>query len=321
VISRLALDRWEEFDRAHPAPTFFARPAFALAYCDAVGKYEPYPIAIEHQGESYLIPAVASRGRSGLREIAAFPLGAYTCVLDERGDAVNADVCTSIVQRAARAFDRFTFVAWPLAAQPVLRAGLTRRHGAAVIDCSPGLDGALAGMRGVTRRMAGQAERRGVRCVQRNSSEAVARYYEILQEASARWGLPRPTISLRLLQAVCARGGSDVELWFAEVEGRAIAGGVILVGRDELFFWSAAMRREDGRYRPSNALNMRLLKRACERGVRWYNLGASEGLSGLARFKRDLGASEVSYVSVTTRSRNYRLYEGVRSVFGRWAFP
>jgi hypothetical protein len=170
-------------------------------------------------------------------------------------------------------------------------------------------------MRGVTRRMVGQAIRRGVSCeLQAADRRGLDLYYDMLREASTGWGLTQPTISRVLLDAVAARGGEDVELWFAMLEGEPIAGGVVLFGSDELFFWSAAMRREFSRFRPSNALNARLIERACERRVRWYNLGASEGLSGVERFKTDLGAVGIPYSRLTARTPAYRAYLALRHV-------
>lgn len=307
---------WDAFDRKHPAPTFFARPAFARALCEGFPHLEPSPILVERKSRQFLIPAVRSHKRLGFRHAVAFPLGAYSCILGEDGRTAQPECCSDVLHEAAHGFDTFSFVGWPLAAQPSIEGASQRMYRTAVIDCSNGFDDALRGMRGVTRRMAWQSVRRGVRCRRSETDAAsLSRYYRMLREASERFGLREPTISRTLLDAVVRHGGEDVELWFAELDGEALAGGLVLVGRDELFFWSAAMRREFSRYRPSNALNVALLERACERGVRWYNLGASEGLDGVARFKRDLGAREVAYASLTMYSRAYRVYAGVRDAF------
>ena len=303
------IEAWERFDRESPAPTFFARPAFARALASAFPHLEPAPVSVRYNGNTYLIPAVRTRNRMLPRHVEAFPFGGYSCVLDENGTPADAATSTEVLREAASEGGELSFVAWPLAEQPVADGFDTRTYETAVIDCGAGLDAALAGMRGVTRRMVGQAIRRGVTC-ERYATDAsgLDTYYEMLSEASVGWGLERPTIPRPLLDAVAHYGGEDVELWFAVLDGRPIGGGVILFGRDELFFWSAAMRREFSTYRPSNALNARLIERACERGVRWYNLGASEGLSGVERFKSDLGATAIAYQRLTTRTPAYRAY-------------
>ena len=310
------METWERFDRAFPAPTFFARPAFARALHEAFAHLEPAPIFVKHKRREYVVPAVRTRSRVRLREVEAFPLGCYSCVLDtQTGLPADAATAAAVLRDAAWQSGSFSFVAWPLAEQPVPGAFDFTTHETAVIDCGDGLEAALCGMRGVTRRMVGQAIRRGVSCervpIDRQSLDT---YYAMLHEASVRWGLTKPAHSRALLDAVARHGGEDVELWFAMLDGEPIAGGFILFGAQELFFWSAAMRREFSQYRPSNALNARLIERACERGIRWYNLGASEGLSGVERFKTDLGATSIPYRRITLRTPAYRAYLALRHV-------
>lgn len=311
----LPIEQWEALDRARPAPTFFARPAFARALAQTYPHLQPAAHQIECDGECFLVPTVRTSARLRPSETVAFPFGGYSCVLDEQGRAVDGTRSVPALRELAARCGALDFVAWPLADQPVIDGFDAVRYETAVIDCKDGVESALAGMRGVTRRMVGQAHRRGVQC-ERHETDArnLDIYYAMLQEASIGWGLREPTIPRRLLGAVAQAGGEDVELWFAMLEGRPIAGGVVLFGRDELFFWSAAMRRDFSTYRPSNALNARLIERACERGVRWYNLGASEGLSGVERFKTDLGARPLSYVRLLARKPSYRAYLALRNV-------
>lgn len=307
------MERWDAFDSAHPAPTFFARPAFARALAAAFPNVRAEPFWIEDDGATTCIPLVQARNRLGLRVATTFPLGAYGCVLDERGEALEGDRAAHALRRASRAFDRFTFVAWPLAQAPDALGVDTRLSVAAVIDCMADAQRTLAAMPGRARRTAATARRRGVVCERaRADDHDLSRYYAMLEETSARFGLRAPTISRRLLDAVFAFGKDDAELWFARVDGESVAGGVVLFGRDELFFWSAAMRREFSAYRPSNALNARLLERACERGMRWYNLGASDGSPGSAQFKQSLGARAVPYRTFDFQNAKFRLYAALR---------
>lgn len=311
MTGELDLAAWIAFDRAHPAPTFFARPAWALALADSMPNLRPSPLWVLHEGERYVVPTVRARTRMPFREHLAFPLGGYTCVLDSQGRAAEPLVAARVLDELARSCDRLTVIPWPLAQPAAWNARAGSPMETAVIDCSGGYERALAGVRGVTRRMAGQAERRGVIC-ERGTIEELDAYYEMLHAASLGWGRTEPTISRSLLHAVFARGGNDAQVWFARAEGAIIGGGVILYGAQELFFWSAAMRREYGRLRPSNALNLTLIAQACARGVHWYNLGASEGLEGVARFKSDLGAHAIEYCSWSIEGAGYSLFHRAR---------
>lgn len=313
MIERLSLESWIAFDRQYPAPTFFARPAWAQALAHSSPSLTPMPLLVRVDDRSFVVPTMGGTTR-GLRfsEAIAFPLGGYTCILDERGTPASREDASRAVNAVCAKIDHVRLIPWPLAPVEPPAGADVRMHETAVIDCTDGFDAVLSRIRGVTRRMAGQAERRGVSCA-RAPLEALPAYYDILREASVGWGLPRPPVTHELLAAVLHFGAGDAELWFAELEGERIAGGVVLYGSSELFFWSAAMRREFGKYRPSNALNLSLLRATCERGVRWYNLGASEGLEGVARFKSDLGAEAIDYPEIESRRRIFSLYERAKS--------
>jgi lipid II:glycine glycyltransferase (peptidoglycan interpeptide bridge formation enzyme) len=66
--------------------------------------------------------------------------------------------------------------------------------------------------------------------------------------------------------------------------------------------------------RPSNALNFALMRAAAARGMLWYNLGSSEGLPGVARFKDNLGAMEIPYHEIRVERRPFKIYANVRKV-------
>jgi len=311
MIEELSLDAWRMLDSAHPAPTFFARPAWATALAEATPSLRPAPLCESFSGTTYILPTVsAHRRRTPFREYVGFPLGGYTCVLDEYGEPAPPAESAAVIAALAARVDRLRVYPWPFA--PLARIDVSGTLlETAVVDCSDGFEAVMARMRGVTRRMAEQARRRGVTTARAHASE-LHRYYALLEETSARWPSGKPTISYELLEAVLRHGGDDAQLWFAYAEGRPIAGGVVLFGAQELFFWSAAMDRDAAAFRPSNALNVALLRAACDRGVRWYNLGASAGLAGLERFKHDLGAAPVAYREVNAQRRLLAWYERAR---------
>ncbi len=322
-IKELPADAWSLVDR-HPAPTFQARPVWALALADSNPAYSPAPLACEFDdGTRCIVPLVRSAAPFGWRAYSGTPLGGYTVAQDENGDLADAaHAAASIRAIIARAGQSVTLTPWPMAAGlGESFGGVATEHETSIVDLSDGPAAALARMDGNCRRMAGQAERRGVRCERATRPDAVDVYYAMLEESAIRWGRATPTFPKRLLQSLAARGGDDVEIWFATFEGEAIAGGVMLYGRDEANFWSAAMRSEFGTLRPSNALNVALIKAAAERGVRWYNLGSSEGLPGVARFKEGLGAVSVRYVTWKRESRIYAMYRAMRQRRSRGADP
>lgn len=313
MIERLTIDEWRAFDGAHPAPTFFARPAWAVALSEALGAMEPAPLRVRVHGEApVIVPTMRMNGGPlQWRGYHAFPLGGYTTFMLEDGSLADEIRVNHAIAEIARYADTATLVPWPLGPRAtLLHEGA--QHETAVIDLRDGAEAAFANVDGAFRRMAGQAARRGVTCAASRDPHAVDTYYELLEASAKRWGLERPSIPKTLIRLLVEHGGDDVEIWFASAEDRAIAGGVVFYGATEFFFWSAAMLAEFGRLRPSNALNFALIRAACERGMSWYNLGSSEGLPGVARFKNDLGATAVPYRDVVLTRPHFKFYTSVR---------
>lgn len=313
-VTPFPIEAWNRLDAAHPAPTFQARPAWAHALAIAYRDYEPAPMrCTSDDGASCVVPLVRSRSVVPWGVYAGTPLGGYTTPIGEDGSPVeSARGAAAMRELLRRCGASVAITPWPLASgDEEDLCGQPIAHETSVVDLRDGAEAALAAMDGKFRRMAGQAERRGVSCERASGSGAVDRYYAMLEESAVRWGRSAPTFPKALLSAL-ASSGADVEIWFARFDGEAIAGGVMLYGADEANFWSAAMRAEFGTLRPSNALNVALIRAAAERGVRWYNLGSSEGLPGVARFKEGLGARTVGYRTWVRESAIYRWYRGMR---------
>jgi CelD/BcsL family acetyltransferase involved in cellulose biosynthesis len=315
MIERLDIAEWRAYDALHPAPTFFARPAWAQALELAYPRLRAHPVRIRLRGGArVLIPLVkAAGGTIGWRELIGTPLGGYTCALHDDGTVATAAEFSEAIGMLRRECDVLACTPWPFAPAPLVRGGVERSYSTSVIDLANGVEEALSGLDGGSRRMAGQAERRGVTCAPSHSAMAATTYYEMLRISAERWGIGQPHFPKPLLDALISTGEGDVEIWLAEHLSHPIAGGVVFYGSQELFFWSAAMRSEYSRLRPSNALNVALIRAASERGLRWYNLGASEGLPGVERFKRGLGAATIGYSSVHFKRPVYTLYSWMRS--------
>ena len=302
------------------APTFQARPIWAFALADSNAGLSPAPLACAFDdGQTCVVPLVKVNSRLGWRVYSGTPLGGYTVVLNADGrvaDGAHASAAYAAV--LASGAHCVSITPWPLGVAELGELpGTIMKRETSVIDLSGGAEAALARMDGNSRRMAGQAQRRGVLCDVARGKAAIDTYYTMLEESAIRWGRERPTFPKRLLEALVARGGDDIEIWFATFEGQPIAGGVMLYGSDEANFWSAAMRSDFGTLRPSNALNVALITAAARRGVRWYNLGESEGLPGVARFKQGLGAATIPYSTWRRERPSYALYNSLRA----WATP
>lgn len=189
------IDAWIAADEVRPAPTFFARPAWALALQDALPGYVADPLFADVDGARYVLPLVrGTGGRVPFRQYLGFPLGTYTCVLDDAMLPAPEQQTIAVVEAVARMADDVRLVLWPLGSPPTDHRFATHTYETAVIDCAAGYEAVIRGIRGVTRRMADQATRRGVVCQPADITE-LETYYRLLEAASRGWGLKRPTIS------------------------------------------------------------------------------------------------------------------------------
>jgi hypothetical protein len=310
TIVNLTQKEWRAFDACHPAPTYFARPGWAMALESSFEGLSAEPKLFRLSEGEALFPLM----RSGRRfvSVEAMPLGTYTMPLSPDGEPADPALAEAIVHRIIeRSSADFSCTLWPMGGYGSVNGCERTLHQASVIDLRDGAEAALARFKGVARRMAGQAMRKGVVCAP--EPDAVGLYYSLLEESAKRWGKEAPHLPRRLFESLVAFGGNDVEIWIARYKGEAIAGGIMLYGSREAFFWSAAMRAKYADLRPSNLLNVEMIKTAVERGMQWYNLGASEGLDGVARFKESLGAESVDYATLSWKSSLYRNYQKIRS--------
>ena len=313
----LSLDDWRAFYELHGAPTFFASPAWSRAVCESNPQYHIYPLKYTlDTAQSVIVPLLrVSGGKLRLRVLVGMPFGAYTAIATQTGPLAQQPAIDEVIRHLRRHTDSVELTLWPLGPQASLFSKESIGYETSVVDLSHGAEAALNSMEGSSRRMAAQAQRKGVVCAVEHGQAAVETYYDILCQAAAKWGLERPTIRKELLLSLVNEGGNDVEIWLARFDGKAIAGGVVLYGLEEAFFWSAATAPDYGVLRANNALAVAIILAAAARNVRWLNLGASQGLPNVLKFKRYLGATEIPYSTIHLQRPVYRFVKFVQSQF------
>ncbi len=159
------------------------------------------------------------------------------------------------------------------------------------------------------------AERRGV--VVRGAAGAAdfEAYYRIYEASSARWGRATPPYPWALFRELASLAGRGVSLRLAEVEGRPVAGVLVLEGRRSALYWSGAFLKEFAAWCPNDALLREAIAEACRQGRAWFDFGSSGSLEGVRRFKESFGARPLSYQTFVLRSRRQRGIEGLKRAF------
>ena len=218
----LSFDDWKALHELHGAPTFFASPAWTAAVCEHNPQYESYTLKCTlDSGQSVFIPLIRIfGGKLRWRLFVGMPFGAYTAILTQNGLLANQGAIDEVLGFLSRCHaDSIEIALWPLGPQPSIVSDAFVRRETSVIDLSRGAEAAITSMEGSSRRMATQAQRKGVTCSVERGPAATDAYFDILSQAAAKWGLEQPTISKELLLSLVTLGGDDVEIWIARFDG------------------------------------------------------------------------------------------------------
>jgi hypothetical protein len=295
----LAHDAWDAaLEASGQRYRFSHRAAAGQALAAAFSEYsfEPHRVAY-NDGVSVLVPLVrGARRLPVLTTMFAMPLGLEGTPLVLEGEIGPAHV-------------RALFHALGCGRLLVHGgAGGTPPGGAAageathVLDLTPGFDAVWSGsFSSKNRNSCRKAEKAGVDI---ETSTAVGEYHHLYAAASRAWGYDEPPYPRALLDGLAASG--HAELWLARLDGAAIAGALLLRGSHDVLYWSGAVDATHRTLAPGNAVIKAAIESACQRGVAYFDFGASTGLPGVSAFKESFGATEVRYASADLRSTRYR---------------
>jgi hypothetical protein len=273
---------------------------------------------------------VYQRRRFGLAQLELAPLGLYAPVsVSQRASGRAPDSAPAsarledFIDRAPRQAARVTLNLDPLDPR---RDALAARAAAAGWQVLPrsthllALDGAPEALRrGYHATKRAQVRRAPalpcrVECVR--GPGRLDDYWPLYEAAAARWGRAGPPYPRALFEALLA--SPAVELWLMHVAGRPACGAVVFVGRRAALYWQGAARIDEhtrGTF-PMLRLMDALIASLAARGVPWLNLGASEGLPSVARFKEELGARAVAYPTLRRESVAWRALAALAGLRG-----
>jgi hypothetical protein len=186
--------------------------------------------------------------------------------------------------------------------------GRVRDTSTHVLDLRPGFEALWKDrFTGKNRNTCRKAEKSGLVVRQLAAQEGADLYYDLYVSAARRWGHAEPPYPRLLFQALAA--SPHVEFWLAFKKEEVVSGAVLLMGSEDVFYWSGAMAPEFAGASPSNLVLRDAIRSACERGFRSMDFGASVGLPGVQRFKESFGAEPKPFRSVSLRTLGNRVAE------------
>jgi lipid II:glycine glycyltransferase (peptidoglycan interpeptide bridge formation enzyme) len=201
-----------------------------------------------------------------------------------------------------------------------------------VLDLRPGYDDLYHGFDNDVRRLARRARDRGLIVRRGHRVSDVKALMQLLRVSVRRWaardGEPLALAQARLrvrdperkfIRIVTALA-PRAEIFSAWRADEPIAAALVLFGRNAHYI-RGAMDAEAGNLGANHLLQTEAIAAACAAGCLRYHLGESAAGSGLARFKRNLGAEAVPFVSyrferVPLTKLDRQLRCAVRSMLG-----
>ena len=282
-----AEEAWAAYAAGHPQATLYHGRAYLAAVREAFGCSIHLVQARNAGGQlAGLLPLVRQRGLSGAARLVSLPFcnqggplaedPAVACALLQRAQALARELgCASLEVRdhQDRALD------WPVHTQKVLMR-LT------LPDSPDALDRQLGAKLRSQCRRAGKA---GAEFVT-GGAELLAEFYPVF--AANMRDLGTPVYPRRWFSVLARHLGPALTVALVRLDGRAVAGAVLLRWRDTLEIpWAAALAG----CKPL-AVNMALyrgvLDHAIASGARTFDFGRSTRGAGTWRFKQQWGAEE-----------------------------
>ena len=306
VVQLEAAD-WDTELEATGSPFRFShRAAAGEALEAAYPSYRHQPCRVDYDdGGSLLFPLVRIERRlKALTIVAGMPLGLEGTPVVRSGRATAAHL--QALFDALGACGRLELHGGTSGSPPEI--GMTTAGSTHVLDLTLGFDAIWNNsFSAKTRNMCRKAERGGLSVAMDCSTDAITAYASLYRLSAVGWGYREPPYPDALFEMLLAT--DHAELWVARVDGEIVAGAVMLLGSEDLMYWSGAMNRDFRHVAPSNAIIRAVVETACARNLSYLDFGASSGLSGVEAFKRSFGAQPREYRSISLSTWRYRHLE------------
>lgn len=254
--------------------------------------------------------------RLGLRQLELGPLGlaAPVCQTPAALEALR-----SFIEHAPRRAARVRITLSPFEPRAEALAQAARRAGyrieplqTHVLDLQRPLAEIRAGYHATKRSQVRRAPTLPSVIACTRDAAALGDYFEVYAASARRWGRAAPPYPRALFEALLR--SPCTQLWTHHVAGRLACAMVVLAGRGQALYWQGVSHIEDDQKaaHPMARLFDAVVQHLHAQGVSHFNLGASQGLPNVQRFKEEFGARPADYLSLLHESRLWRLLRRVR---------
>jgi hypothetical protein len=260
--------------------------------------------------------------RLGLRRWEWAPYGLYAPVC---ADPQRAQALADFLNRAPGRASQVRVQLNPLCPEAARLAERAAAQGWRVLprqthllDLRPGLPALRRGYHATKRNQVAKPVKIDSRIAQARTEADLQPYFEVYAHSLQRWGRagawPYPRqLFLDLLHSPAVR------IWTHHVQGRLACAVVILESRHQALYWQGVSRIDEDQKaaHPMVRLMDAVIQDLCARGVPVLNLGASEGLPQVQRFKEEFGAQPLAYSALQWESTAWRWLQRARGLRAR----
>jgi hypothetical protein len=258
------------------------------------------------------------RRRLGLRRWEWAPYGLYApvCADPQRAEALVQflNLAPGRASQARLQLNPLCPEAGRLAQQAAAQGWRVLPRETHLLDLRPGREALRRGYHATKRNQIAKPVKIDSRIALARTEADLQPYFEVYDRSLQRWGRsgawPYPRqLFLDLLHSPAAR------IWTHQVQGRLACAVVMLESRHQALYWQGVSRIDEDQKRahPMARLMDAVIQDLCARGVPVLNLGASEGLPQVRRFKEEFGARPAAYSTLQWESAAWRWLQGARA--------
>jgi len=187
------------------------------------------------------------------------------------------------------------------------------------LELAPDINFVWNGIHAMHRRNIKIATENHVEIVQGRANEHLAEFYRLHLLTRRRQGVPvQPRKFFVYLKKMLIDQGQGF-LLLAYKNHECIAGAIFLNWQDTLTYKYGASTEDSLKYRPNNLIMWTAIKKACEQGFRYFDMGRTDVENiGLRMFKSRWGAIEVPLFYSNLKASNKHVAQGKLSRYMRF---
>ncbi len=283
---------YEVADRCKWA-TYFHTPMWAEIIANTFPAFEPSAMGFMLKDNITAVIPFVCRKKGGIfkkLEYKSMEPGVYGGIIAEK------DLCQDETDKIALSLLRMKKTSGRIVGSPFKKINLpssykSKKISTHIVSLEDGFDKICKKFSRGQKSNIKQAKKKGVVIRRAETEEDVRHYYHMYQETVKRWGADAKTVyPYHFFSNIYKEQSSGAHIWIAEVKGLPAAAIIVLAWNNNLIYWHGCALQEYFKYYPNNLLHTQVLEWACENNFKFYDMGASMGMQGVAKFKESFGA-------------------------------